>query len=355
MEHLIPAEWFIGQPWWALVLIGVAAMYAVIKGADWLVEGASGIALRLGMSKVIVGATIVSLGTTSPECAVSVMAAWRGDAGLALGNAVGSIIADSGLIFGIGCLMMALPVDRFILNRQGWVQIGSGFLLAAMCYGAYAIAGDDARVARWMGGVLLGILLWYLWASVRWGRRHAQLAIHAHGEVGDIEEHAMHLAPGKLVALFILGLVLVIFGGHVLIECVKEGALQAGVPSVVIAATIVAFGTSLPELMVGITAIRKGHAALLIGNVIGADVLNVLFVIGAAAVAKDLPIVESGADVKTPAILLLLHLPTMLIILTVFRVAIFHAIARGRFHRAWGVPLLALYAAYLVMNFVLSR
>ena len=98
--------------------------------------GASGLAYRFGISKVIVGATVVSLGTTSPECAVSVMAAWSGEPGLALGNAIGSIIADTGLIFGLGCMIAVLPADRFVLSRQGWVQFGSAALLALLCYGA---------------------------------------------------------------------------------------------------------------------------------------------------------------------------------------------------------------------------
>ncbi|MEE9212207.1 MAG: hypothetical protein V3U29_06100, partial [Phycisphaeraceae bacterium] len=115
MELLVPQHWFADLHGSLLLLITVASMAALIKGADWLVEGASALAYQLGMPKVIVGATIVALGTTSPECAVSVLAAWGGEPGIALGNAVGSIIADSALIFGIGCLLVALPADRFVL------------------------------------------------------------------------------------------------------------------------------------------------------------------------------------------------------------------------------------------------
>ena len=133
MEHLIPHAWFQAQSQILLLVVLVASLAVVAKGADVLVEGAAGSAYRLGMPKVIVGATIVSLGTTSPEFAVSVMAAWSGDAGLALGNAVGSIIADTGLIFGLGCLLTVLPADRFVLSRPGWVPFGSAVLLAAIC------------------------------------------------------------------------------------------------------------------------------------------------------------------------------------------------------------------------------
>jgi len=172
MEHLIPEAWFVGLHWSALMIITIAAMGALIKGADWLVEGASGLAYRLGMPKVIVGATIVSLGTTSPECAVSVMAAWQGNAGLALGNAVGSIIADTALIFGLGCVMVALPADRFVLNRQGWVQFGTAALLAGFCYLAFAIQGEEAALGRSFGLVMLALLAGYLYLSVRWAKAH---------------------------------------------------------------------------------------------------------------------------------------------------------------------------------------
>jgi len=358
MEFLTSSEWFVDAPTWALLLVFAASVYAVIKGADWLVEGASGIALRLGMSKVIIGATIVSLGTTSPECAVSVLAAFRGDAGLALGNAVGSVIADSGLIFGTGCLLMALPVDRFILNRQGWVQFAVGMLLGLICYGAWFTMGDDAVVSRAAGWGLIAILAWYLWVSVRWGRRHAQLAAHTHAETDEIVAHAERDPGWKLIVMFLLGLAFVIVFGHVLIECISQLAIRWGVPQVVVASTIVAFGTSLPELVVGVTAIRKGHPALLIGNVIGADILNVLFVTGFAAAAKPLPVIEAtvhGAPVPIPEIFLLLHLPVMLLILVLFRVFIFRAIRRGRFERWMGAPLIGIYLAYLALNYILSK
>jgi len=355
MEHLINPAWFAGQPTWLLLLIGAGAMFFVIKGADWLVEGASGIALRAGISKVIVGATIVSLGTTSPECAVSVFAAFKGNAGLALGNAVGSIIADTALIFGVGCMMTALPVDRFLLNRQGWVQYGATAMLAVVCYGLYASVGDDARLGRGVGLTLLALLVGYIFMSVRWGRQHSLTGIdRAHHEPDEVMEHASHDSWAKLILLFVAGLGLVVVFAQILITDVEVVAERWGVPQVVIAATIVAIGTSLPELVVGITAIRKGHPALLIGNVIGADILNVLFVVGAAAAAKPLPIVDTNPDSPMPYIFLTLHLPTMLVVMTLFRAYIFGAIRKGHFSRWMGVPLVAIYIGYLIANVVLG-
>ena len=334
--------------WYLLLLIGAVATVILIKGADWLVEGASAIAYRFGMPKIIVGATIVSLGTTSPEAAVSVLAAWEGNAGLALGNAVGSIIADTGLIFGIGCLMVMLPADKFVLKRQGWTQFAAATLLAGICYFTFfnhvpVELGDGEEsvptIPRWVGVMFLVLLVAYLWISVRWSRQHARgESIGTPNDVAEvvdvvgISEQAAAEEAGRgaafLMGMVFVGLVLVIFSSHVMVQCASNLALRAGVPNVVIAATFVALGTSMPELVVGITAIRKGHPELLVGNVIGADILNVLFVIGASAAAKPLPIVETESSF--PTIFLWIHLPTMMVILILFRIFISHANKKGR-------------------------
>jgi len=355
---LLPDTWFAGLGQAVLLVIAAISIGVVIKGADYLVDGAAAIAVRLGMAKVVVGATIVSLGTTTPEMAVSVLAAYQGNAGLALGNGVGSIIADTGLIFGIGCLMTRLPADRFILKRQGWVQFGSGALLAAICYGLYLLHGQElgpdgqplARVARWVGVVLVGLLVGYMFISIRWSKQHP-------GAMGDdVDEHLPEGDKRPIAMLFgigLIGLAMVVLAGDALVGSVSELAIAHWqVPQVVVAGTLVAFGTSLPELVVGVTSIRKGHPELLVGNVIGADILNVLFVIGAAALAAPLPLIDPSA--KVPAIFLLVHLPTMLVMLVLFRVYIAAAGKPGYFARWMGVPMVLLYIAYSVVQYTLS-
>ncbi len=352
MEQLIPESLFAGSSQWVLLLVGTAAVTVLILGADWLVQGASGLAYRLGISKIIVGATVVSLGTTSPECAVSVMAAWSGEPGLALGNAIGSIITDTGLIFGLSCLAVVLPADRFVLSRQGWVQFGSALLLAVLCYGTWIVMGDDATLGRWVGVLLLGLLVGYLWISVRWSRAHP------HGEPFQMEEPggARRKAAKPLAVLLgfcLIGLLLVIVASRVLVLCGSELAeVHWHVPKVVIAGTLVALGTSLPELVIAVTSIRRGHTEILVGNVIGADVLNVLFVVGASAAAAPLPILESGT--RIPEIALYVHLPTMLLVLVAFRVFIHWSGRTGHFRRWYGVPLLLIYVVYTVVQYVIS-
>ncbi len=367
---LLPNGWFADLPTLLLIGIAIVAMYVVIKGADWLVEGAAGIAQRFGMPEVVIGATIVSLGTTSPEAAVSVLAAFSGNAGLALGNGVGSIIADTGLIFGVGLLLTRLPADKFVLSRQGWVQFGSAALLAVICYTLYVLQGDQATLQRWVGVLLTGLLVGYLAISIKWARAHPSGEPHIVEELdgphherilrkkthpaapgGDIAPQH-HPGLGLLFGMGLGGLLLVIFAGDGLVQSITICAERWGVPDVVIASTIVALGTSLPELVTGITAIRKGHPELLVGNVIGADILNVLFVIGFSALAAPLPIVDPAA--KLPTIFLVVQIPTMLIMLIFMRICIFRATAVGSFARWMGVPLVLMYVAYLVASYVLS-
>ena len=352
MEHLIPESLVAGRAQWMLLLLAAVAVGVLAKGADLLVDGASGIAYRMGISKVIVGATIVSLGTTSPEFAVSVMAAWGGEPGLALGNAIGSIIADTGLIFGLGCLITVLPADRFVLSRQGWVQFGSGVALAAICYGLWIVAGDAAYLGRWVGFSLLASLVAYMYVSILWSRQHR------HGEPFQMDDDAdkmekAHTALPLLAFYGLIGLLLVLISSRLMILSVTELAeVHWHVPKVVIASTFVALGTSLPELVIGMASILKGHKEILVGNIIGADILNVLFVVGGSAAAARLPILEPGA--KIPEIALYVQIPTMLLVLVLFRVFISRSSSRGHFRRWYGIPLLALYIVYTVTQYVIS-
>ncbi|MGB0766899.1 MAG: sodium:calcium antiporter, partial [Phycisphaeraceae bacterium] len=193
----MPTQWFAGGNMFALIGIAIVAMAIVIVGADWLVEGAAGVAEKLGMPKVIIGATIVSLGTTAPETAVSVLAAFSGNSGLALGNGVGSIIADTGLIFGLGCVLVALPADKFVLSRQGWVQFGSALFLAGLCWVLFVMKGSEAFIARPVGVLLVLGLIAYLAISVRWARQHPHGEPHLIDRVDDAGNHTVeHDHPG---------------------------------------------------------------------------------------------------------------------------------------------------------------
>ncbi len=337
MEYLLPPELFEGLNSPVLLVILVVALALVAKGADWLVDGAVGIAERLRIPKTIIGATVVSLGTTTPEAAVSVMAAFKGLPDLALGNAVGSIICDTALIFGLCCLLTRLPMDRFVLNRHGWVQFGSGLLLVLLCI-PFRDAVGNAVLPRLAGGFLVLLLIAYLYMSYVWGRQHS-----AADAAQDVEAHEHRGGLALQSILMVVGLAMVLFGSHALIQSVSILCERIGVPPAIIAATLVAFGTSTPELVTALTCVKKGQTDLLVGNVIGADVLNVLFVAGLSACAAPL-VVEP--------LFYRLHFPVMMGALLLFRISI--ATSKERFARWPGAILLTGYVAYLIANYLMG-
>ncbi|MDD5724107.1 MAG: calcium/sodium antiporter [Syntrophales bacterium] len=327
-----------GAPALLLLVVIIACIALLSKGADWMVDGVVALAQRTGLSKIVLGATIISLGTTMPEAFVSVMAAWMGNPGLALGNGVGSIVADTGLIFGLACVLAPIPVNRFILDRTGWVQVGVATLLVITSL--YALAGVPGQpvLHRWVGFLFLILLGGYLFLAYRWSRQSA--GVDQTDENGD----STIMNPGISWAMVVGGLLLVVAGARLLVPAAAEIALRVGVPEDVIAATLVALGTSLPELMTAIASIRKGHPEITVGNIVGADVLNCLFVIGASAAVRPLSI---------PPNFFTFHFPAMLIILYSFRTFIFMN-KNGWFKRWQGVWLLGVYLVYVVLQYALN-
>jgi cation:H+ antiporter len=326
------------------VLLGIIAVCIVLLsyGADWMIDGVVSLAERTGLPKIVIGATVVSLGTTLPEAFVSVMAAYMGNPGLALGNGVGSIIADTGLIFGLTVVLATVPVNRFILNRTGWVQVGAATLLVVIAVSALVAApeGAEPMLERWVGFFFLALLAGYLYVTYLWSKQGGDMAAD-----GDEEESEEIIGLTMSWLMVIGGLVLIILGARILVPSASEIALRFGVPEDVIAATMVAFGTSLPELMTAIAAVRKGHPEITVGNIVGADVLNCLFVIGAAAAAAPLAIPDN---------FYYFHFPAMLLILYSFRVFITMNSRTGVFYRWQGAWLLTVYGGYVVLQYALN-
>jgi cation:H+ antiporter len=321
-----------------LFFVLAAGIAAVVKGADSLVDGAVGLSRRMGVPKVIVGATVVSLGTTTPEAAVSVMAAFTGNPGLALGNSVGSIICDTGLIFGICCLVTRLPIDRFVLNRHGWIQFGAGALLVVVSLIFWDREEGIGQIPRMAGVAFIGLLFAYMLISIRWARLHTEFQPLIHGKTSEELAEAEAAKPVALEALrLIIGLAFVVAASRLMIETVTIICERFHVPASIIAATLVAFGTSLPELVTAVASIVKGHRELVVGNIVGADVLNVLFVTGAAACAAPLEVEPH---------FLTLNYPLMMAVLILFRLVIFFS---GRTFARWpGFLFLGLYVLFVI-------
>lgn len=329
------------MPIGVLLLLLVGFLLILAKGADILVEQAVALASRLGLPAVIIGATIVSLGTTLPEAAVSVMAAIQGKPELALGNAVGSIICDAGLIIGIGALLRPLPIDPIIVGRQGWIQLAAGCLLVVctLPFGNLgSILTEGGRLPQAAGFLFVFLLVVYLVWSVHFAKTtQRSLAI----PPAPPQEAPLQRPPVAIFLHLLLGIGLVLLASKLTIPTAQTLAIRIGIPPEVIAVTLVALGTSLPELVTVLASVRKGRGDLAIGNVIGADILNVLFVAGlSAAVTADG--LAAGPAFYTR------FFPVMLLLLIVFRIGL----SGGRTHlgRGFGAVLLGIYLLFIALS-----
>ena len=336
----------------SLALLGVIAVCLVALGkfADMVVDYAVNLSERSGIPKVVIGATVVSLGTTAPEVAVSVLAAFKGNPGLAMGNAVGSIICDTGLILGVACLIRPLTIPWDIASRQGWVQLASGCLLVLLSIpwadplSPYT-DGAAGNFPQWAGFLFLVLLAVYLWVSVKWS---VGLGSNGAGSDPSLEpgeetddENSAHASASLLIVKIVLALTGVVLSASILIPAVTILAERMNVPEAIIAATLVAFGTSLPELVTAVQAARKGHGDLAVGNIIGADILNALFVAGAAAAVTPAGLTVDPSFFR-------LAFPAMLFVLIVFRIGIY--VCRTELTKRFGLVLLAAYFAYLGLS-----
>lgn len=319
-----------------LIIISISIVL-LWRGADWMIEGVIVFAERTGLPKIVIGATIVSLGTTTPEAFVSVMAAWMGNPGLALGNGVGSIIADTALILGLTCILARVPVDRYILNRTGMVQVGVATLLVVISLIAWVTMPGQPVLGRWVGVLFLVLLAAYMYLTFFWSKKKSSLE-----RAPELPMQGEPASSIKSLFMIIGGLFLVIAGARILVPSSVEIAGRIGVPEDIIATTLVALGTSLPELVTAIAAVRKGHPEITVGNIVGADVLNCLFVIGASAVTRPLALSSNFFT---------FHFPAMLIVLFSFRA--FIVINKDGWFKKWqGVWLVGIYFSYLILQYV---
>lgn len=337
IEHLI-----IGLPSLVLFLIIAVTLYTLGKGADWLVDEAVLLSTRWGLGKAVIGATIVSVGTTTPEAAVSVLSAIQGKPGLALGNAVGSIICDTGLILGLASLMAPLPLNRQLASRLSNVQVGAGILLVLGCFpwtSPAKVFSQGGVLPQFVGVVFVILLALYIWQSIRW----------AGSTPSDAEgtEEADEEATGAFgtLAKLLLSIAIIVVSAQILIPSVSILAERIGVPKHIISATLVAFGTSLPELVTAITAVRRGHGELAVGNIIGADILNVLFVAGVSTAATQ-------GGLKADGQFFQFLFPAMLFILIVFRCGIF--VSGDQLKRPFGFVLVGTWLVVTVLSYILS-
>ena len=306
-----------------IVLLFLLGLVLIIKGGDYFVDAASWIAEASGVPKFLIGATIVSLGTTMPELLVSLMASAQGSIGIAVGNAVGSVTANIGLIMGISVVCIAAVVDR---REQAFkfvmMAAAIGLLLAFSLGGSLSIAGSV---------VLLAMFLAYMAESVISARK----AMHAETD-GDKPEMDRKTVVTNVIK-FIAGVAGIVIGARLMVDYGTRIAQLLGVPDSIIGATLVAVGTSLPELVTTITAIVKKQSSLSIGNIVGANIIDLTLILPLCSVVsgKALPILRQNILLDMPFCLglcLLAVVPTLIC---------------GRFRRWQGMTMLAAYAVYV--------
>lgn len=325
-----------------LILIVAVMLYTLGKGADWLVDEAVVLSTQWGLGKAVIGATIVSIGTTTPEAAVSVLSAVQGEPGLALGNAVGSIICDTGLILGLASLIAPLSFNRELASRLSNVQVSAGILMVLACFpwsSPAKVFTQGGTLHQYVGIAFVVLLGLYIWQSIRWASSITPET--------ETDEETEHKRSNTIVTLLKLigAIAIVVVSAQILIPTVKTLAIRFNVPEEIIAATLVAFGTSLPELVTAITAVRRGHGELAVGNIIGADILNVLFVAGVSAAATPSGLQASGKFFQ-------FLFPAMVIILIVFRIGIF--VSGSQLKRPFGVVLVATYILVTILSYIFS-
>jgi cation:H+ antiporter len=257
----------------------VAGLVLLYFGAEWLVAGAARLAESFGVAPLVVGLTVVAYGTSAPELVVGIGAALRGQGDIALGNVVGSNVANIGLILAVTALITPPRIDPALARREVWVLLGSTALVPVVLLGG--------GVQWWDGAGLLALAVTYTWWMVR-GARAAPAQ--AAADLAVVAEAADAAAPGKmprsrraLAGLTVLGLALLVVGGHLLVDGAVGLARTFGMSERVIGLTIVAIGTSLPELATSTIAAIRGHSDIAVGNVLGSNIFNVLLILGASS------------------------------------------------------------------------
>ena len=317
------------------VLLFAVGLVLLIKGGDWFVDGATGIARRFHLPDIIVGATVVSIGTTLPEVMVSATGAMLGQGAMAYGNAIGSIICNTALIAGISVAFNPGPANAKTMKMPVIFFFSSA---ALYCVAAYLLG----EFPRWMGLVMLAIFVVYLVLNVRQGLKHPD-EVEEEDDDGEAKPRTLLME----LVLLVVGAALIAVGADLLVEHGTIIAQTLGVPETVIALTFVALGTSLPELVTTITSLKKGHASLGIGNVIGANVFNLVLVSGVAVTLAPFE-VPVGKLLLGHNASLVLDIPLMLIVMLLLCVP---ALARKKLDRWQGVLLLCIYAAFCLFQF----
>ena len=306
-------------------LIGLTGL---VYGAGWLVAGSANLARCVGLSQLVIGLTVVAIGTSTPELAVSVLAALNGKSAMAIGNVVGSNIANLGLILGATALVRPVPVSRNTLLREIPVMIGAALTILLFAY--------DAVISRWDGVLLLAFCAAYL-RSILYTQMKDTATAPEEIEVFDPAEERRRPAYTRDVLLIVAGLAALLVGGRLLVDSATFYARLLGVSELVVGLTVLAVGTSLPELATSVMAAVRGYSDLALGNIIGSNILNILLILGTTSLIRPL---------ATQTSIFAFEIPVMVgISIALLPIAM----RAARITRAEGALLVGAYIAFLVV------
>ncbi len=313
-----------------LFIIGLAAL---IKGGDWFVDGATGIAKKFHVPELLIGATVVSIGTTLPEVMVSATSAAKGIGDIAYGNAIGSIICNTALIAALTVAIRPSVVKRKTLSIPVLC-----FFAAAIFYAAVAVFARE--FTKPVGIILLVMFVIYMIITILHAKNNPDEA--------ECDDGEAEVSTVKSILLLIIGAVLIAIGANFLVDNGTIIAKSMGVPDSVIALTFVALGTSLPELATAITSLAKGHGALSLGNVIGANIFNIVLVSGTSITISPfkLPAAKLIGGMNAS---LVVDIPIMFIVMGILTIP---ALISGKLKRWQGISLLAIYAGFILFQFI---
>ena len=260
------------------IFILLAGLLLILFGANWLVDGSSSIAKRFGISEFVIGLTIVGIGTSTPEMVVSFLSSFQGKADMAIGNIVGSNIFNTVMILGVTALIAPLAITKSNLKKDIPLNIIVTLLLIILGMNFTLFGKGEDQLSRLDGVILLGVFAWYIWSSFRSDNADPE-------EDGDgIKEYK----TGISILLIVAGLAGLIIGGRLFVNSATELAKMFGVSDKFIAITVMAAGTSMPELATCVVAALKGRGQLALGNVLGSNISNILLILGGAALINPL-------------------------------------------------------------------
>ena len=319
------------------LILFIVGVFLLIKGGDWFVDSAVGIAKRFRVPEIIIGATVVSIGTTLPEVMVSATAAINNNGAIAYGNAIGSIICNTALIAAITIAIRPAPVNKKAIITPViffFVSVAI-YLVAAYIFG---------RFDRWLGIVMLTVFGIYMATTVYSGFKNP-----VNNQNEDNDESA-ETSLVKDIIVLIVSAALIAFGADMLEASSVSIATMAGIPTEVIGVTIVALCTSLPELVTAVTALVKGHGALSLGNIIGANIFNLVLVSGAAVTISPFVIPE-GSKLFGFNTSQILEIPLMVGVMALMTLP---ALIKGKLRRWQGITLLGIYAAFVALQVLIA-